>query len=45
MKLFIATIAFATLTAGIASGANARPHHQRHCKTSWVHHHKVQRCW
>jgi hypothetical protein len=30
---------------GMATAASARPHHARHCKVTWVHHHKVRRCW
>jgi len=44
MKLIMATVAFATLTVGVAASADARPHH-RQCKTVWQHHHKVRRCW
>jgi hypothetical protein len=29
---------------GVATASQARPHH-RTCKTTWVHHHKVRKCW
>ncbi len=29
---------------GLATASQARPHH-RVCKVTWVHHHKVRKCW
>ncbi|MDB5736444.1 MAG: hypothetical protein JWO65_112 [Sphingomonas bacterium] len=47
MKLILAATAFATLSIGIVSAADARPpmHHHKQCKWVMQHHHKVKRCW
>jgi hypothetical protein len=44
MKLIVAAAAFATLIGGVASSANAHPHH-RQCKWVMEHHHRVKHCW
>lgn len=43
MKLITTAVAFATLAVGLASAANAYPHHG-HCHWVMEHHHRMKRC-
>jgi len=48
-ELLMKTLRIATACAllasfGLATAGQARPHH-RVCKVTWVHHHKVRKCW
>jgi hypothetical protein len=45
MKTLRIAMAFSLIASfGLATAASAHPHH-RTCKTTFVHHHKVRKCW